>query len=366
MSFRRVLIANRGVIAVRIARTLRRMGIGVVAVYSDADRYAPHVMEAEAAVRLGPAPAAGGYLRGGAILEAARQTGAAAIHPGYGFLSENAEFAGRCEEAGIAFIGPTARQMRDFGLKHTARAIAETNGVPLLPGTGLLADAATALREATRIGYPVMLKSTAGGGGIGMRRAANPDELAGASQAVERLPRNNFKDSGLFLEKLVARARHVEVQIFGDGRGEVVALGERDCSLQRRNQKVIEETPAPGLPPAMRGALADTALRLGRAASYRSAGTVEFVLDDADGRFYFLEVNTRIQVEHGITEEVTGVDLVEWMVRLAGGALPPLATLLAENPQTGAVQARSNTLAGSLPGAAVEARLYAEDPARGF
>ena len=350
--FRRVLIANRGVIAVRISRTLRRLGIEPVAVYSDADRYAPHVVGAAAAVRLGPAPAAESYLRVDAILEAARATGAEAIHPGYGFLSENADFAASCEAAGIAFVGPTPQQMRDFGLKHTARAIAEASGVPLLPGTGLLADAAAALREAARIGYPVMLKSTAGGGGIGMRRADNPDELAAAYEAVQRLARNNFKESGLFLEKLVSRARHVEVQIFGDGRGEVVALGERDCSLQRRNQKVIEETPAPGLSPEVRGALAETAVRLGRAASYRSAGTVEFVLDAADGQFYFLEVNTRIQVEHGITEEVTGVDLVEWMVRLASGDLPPLASL--------------PVISSGPAGHAIEARLYAEDPARGF
>ncbi|HEY8924656.1 MAG TPA: urea carboxylase, partial [Polyangia bacterium] len=312
------------------------------------------VLGAAAAVRLGPAPAAESYLRVEAILEAARATGAEAIHPGYGFLSENADFAARCEAAEIAFVGPTPQQMRDFGLKHTARAIAESSGVPLLPGTGLLPDAATALREAARIGYPVMLKSTAGGGGIGMRRAANPEELAAAYEAVERLARNNFKESGLFLEKLVARARHVEVQIFGDGRGEVVALGERDCSLQRRNQKVIEETPAPGLSPAVRRALAETAVRLGRAASYRSAGTVEFVLDAADGQFYFLEVNTRIQVEHGITEEVTGVDLVEWMVRLAAGALPALGPLALPLSSRGP------------DGHAIEARLYAEDPARAF
>jgi urea carboxylase len=348
MPFRKVLIANRGAIATRIARTLRRMGIAPVAVYSDADRYAPHVLQADVAVRLGPAPAADSYLRADAILDAARSTGAEAIHPGYGFLSENAEFAARCEAAGIAFIGPTPQQMRDFGLKHTARAMAQAAGVPLLAGTGLLADVEQALREAARIGYPVMLKSTAGGGGIGMRRCASPEELSAGYQAVERLARANFKDSGLFLEKLVTRARHVEVQIFGDGQGTVVALGERDCSLQRRNQKVIEETPAPGLNEETRRALADAAVRLGRAAHYRSAGTVEFVVDADSGAVSFLEVNTRIQVEHGVTEEVTGIDIVAWMVRLAAGDRPELEAALPPS------------------GAAIEARIYAEDPGRGF
>ncbi|MEO8214900.1 MAG: biotin carboxylase N-terminal domain-containing protein, partial [Myxococcales bacterium] len=364
MAFRKVLIANRGAIAVRILRTLRRMGIAPVAVYSDADRYAPHVLQADTAVRLGPPPAADSYLRGDAIIAAARATGAEAIHPGYGFLSENAEFAARCEEEGLAFIGPTPRQMREFGLKHTARAMAEASGVPLLPGTGLLSNLDEAQREAARIGFPVMLKSTAGGGGIGMRRCASAAELADGYETVARLARTNFKDAGLYLEKLVERARHVEVQIFGDGAGEILALGERDCSVQRRNQKVLEETPAPGLGVGVRRELAAAAVSLGRAARYRSAGTVEFVMDAATGRFYFLEVNTRIQVEHGITEEVTGVDLVEWMVRLACGDLPPLATLLVENPHTGTFHARA--IARPLPGAAVEARLYAEDPARGF
>ncbi len=349
MLFRKVLIANRGAIATRISRTLRRLGIAPIAVYSDADRYAPHVLEADAAVYLGPAPASESYLRGDAIIEAARSTGAQAIHPGYGFLSENADFAERCEQAGIAFIGPTPRQMRDFGLKHTAREIAESSGVPLLPGSGLLADVAEAQREAARIGFPVMLKSTAGGGGIGMRRCDSAAELSDGYETVARLARTNFKDAGLYLEKLVERARHVEVQIFGDGAGEVVALGERDCSLQRRNQKVIEETPAPGLGQAVRQALGAAAVGLGRSAHYRSAGTVEFVMDAATNAFYFLEVNTRIQVEHGITEEVTGVDLVEWMVRLAAGQLPRLTMLSAETK-----------------GFAIEARLYAEDPARGF
>ena len=347
--FRRVLIANRGVIACRILRTLRRMGVGGVAVYSDADRHAPHVAMAEQAVRLGPAPAAQSYLDVDKIIAAARATGAEAIHPGYGFLSENAAFAEACERAGLAFIGPTPAQVRDFGLKHVARERARALGVPLLPGTELLTSLDQARAEARRLGYPVMLKSTAGGGGIGMRRCDDEAELMAGYGAVETLGRANFKHAGLYLEKLVVRARHVEVQIFGDGQGGVLTLGERDCSLQRRNQKVIEETPAPGLAAGMADALAAAAAQLGRAARYRSAGTVEFVLDADAGTFHFLEVNTRIQVEHGITEEVTGVDLIEWMVRLAAGDLPAL-----------------DTLSPRPSGAAMEARLYAEDPQRQF
>jgi urea carboxylase len=350
--FSKVLVANRGVIATRIFRTLRRMGVGSVAVYSEADASAPHVLAADEAVGIGAPPPAESYLRGDAILAAARATGAEAVHPGYGFLAENADFAAACEAAGLAFIGPTPEQMRAFGLKHTARALAAANGVPLLPGTDILAGVDEALRAAEAVGYPVMLKSTAGGGGIGMRRCRDAAELAGAYAAVDRLARSHFKQAGLYLEKLVARARHVEVQIFGDGAGAVLALGERDCSLQRRNQKVVEETPAPGLSAETRAGLLEAAARLGRAARYRSAGTVEFVLDAAPaagGAYYFLEVNTRIQVEHGVTEEVTGVDLVEWMVRLAAGDLPDLAAR--------APRAR---------GASIQARLYAEDPQRDF
>ncbi len=350
--FKKVLVANRGAIALRIMRTLRRLGVGSVAVYSEADASAPHVLAADEAVPIGgPAPA-DSYLRADRIIAAARGRGAEAIHPGYGFLAENAEFAASCEAAGIAFIGPTPEQMRAFGLKHTARALAQESGVPLLPGTELLASADAALKAAEVIGYPVMLKSTAGGGGIGMRRCDDAGALADSYAAVERLARANFKNAGLFLEKLVTRARHVEVQIFGDGAGGVLALGERDCSLQRRNQKVIEETPAPHLPPAVREAMLAAATRLGEAAAYRSAGTVEFIVDAErldDGAFYFLEVNTRIQVEHGITEEVTGVDLVAWMVRLAAGELPPLADIVP-----------------GARGAALEARLYAEDPRKQF
>ena len=345
--FDTVLIANRGAIACRIIRTLRALGLRSVAVYSEADVDSAHVAQADVAVCIGPAPAAQSYLDAERILAAARETGAGAIHPGYGFLSENAGFAEACEAAGIAFIGPTPAQMRAFGLKHTARALAELHRVPLLPGSGLLPDLAAARAEALRIGYPVMLKSTAGGGGIGMRLIRSEAELAPAFEAVERLARANFKDTGLFLEKFVERARHIEVQLFGDGRGKVVTLGERDCSAQRRNQKVIEETPAPGLDAATRSALLGAAKRLGQAVGYRSAGTVEFVLDADTGAFYFLEVNTRLQVEHGVTEQVTGIDLVAWMVRLARG---DDFALEAPAPR----------------GASIQVRLYAEDPARNF
>ncbi|HET6788553.1 MAG TPA: urea carboxylase, partial [Aquabacterium sp.] len=289
------------------------------------------------------------YLRADTILEIALRTGAQAIHPGYGFLSENPDFAQACEAAGIAFIGPSADQMRAFGLKHTARELATTHAVPLLPGSGLLSDVADARAQAQRIGYPVMLKSTAGGGGIGMRLLRSEAELAEAFASVQRLASANFKDAGLFLEKFVERARHIEVQVFGDGQGTVVALGERDCSVQRRNQKVIEETPAPGLSAAQREALHATAVRLAQAVNYRSAGTVEFVVDADSGRFYFLEVNTRLQVEHGVTEQVYGVDLVEWMVRLASGDLPALAEQVL-----------------TPHGAAIQVRLYAEDPGKNF
>jgi urea carboxylase len=245
--FSKVLIANRGAIACRVIRTLRRMNIASVAVYSDADKHSLHVQQADEAIHLGPAPAAQSYLDADKIIAAARATGAQAIHPGYGFLSENAGFADACHAAGIVFIGPTGDQMRTFGLKHAARALAQKFAVPLLPGSELLRGESHARDEASRIGYPVMLKSTAGGGGIGMSLIRKPSELAAAFSAVERLAKNNFKEGGVFLEKFVEQARHIEVQIFGDSRGHVVAIGERDCSVQRRNQKVIEETPAPGL-----------------------------------------------------------------------------------------------------------------------
>jgi urea carboxylase len=347
--FRKVLIANRGEIACRVIQTLRRLGIGSVAVYSEADRHARHVQMADEAVEIGPPPARESYLQTERILAAARQTGAQAIHPGYGFLSENAEFAEACEAEGIAFVGPTAAQIRQFGLKHTSREIAEQCGVPLLPGTGLLGSAEEALAEAEKIGYPVMIKSTAGGGGIGMQLAQDAGELTAKFETVRNLGRNNFKDDGLFLEKFVPVARHIEVQIFGDGLGRVVALGERDCSTQRRNQKVIEETPAPGLSEEQRAALCAAAVKLGEAVGYRSAGTVEFVYDVRAGQFYFLEVNTRLQVEHGITELVTGLDLVEWMLMVAAGQPPALASYR-----------------HSPTGSSIQVRIYAEDPGRNF
>jgi urea carboxylase len=347
--FTKVLIANRGAIACRIIRTLQRLGIRSVAVYSDVDRYSRHVQSADEAVHVGAAPAAESYLNQQRIIDAAIACGAQAIHPGYGFLSENAAFAERCEAAGIAFIGPTPAQMRDFGLKHTARALARQHQVPLLPGSGLLDDVEHAHRTAERIGYPVMLKSTAGGGGIGMQLCRSDAELRDAFRSVERLARSNFSQGGVFVEKYVERARHIEVQIFGNGLGTVVTLGERDCSVQRRNQKVIEETPAPNLSDATRAQLCDCAQRLGVAVAYRSAGTVEFVYDDAAGQFYFLEVNTRLQVEHGVTEEVTGIDLVEWMIRVAANEPPDLSSYR-HAPR----------------GHAVQVRLYAEDPAHNF
>ncbi|MFA6961518.1 MAG: urea carboxylase [Opitutaceae bacterium] len=346
--FTKVLIANRGAIACRVIRTLKKMGIASVSVYSDADRHSLHVSQADEAVHIGPSPAAQSYLDADKILAVAKQTGAQAIHPGYGFLSENAAFVEACEAAGIAFIGPRAAQMRQLGPKHSARALAKAHGVPLLPGTDLLPDLATAQSEAARIGYPVMLKSTGGGGGIGMQLIRKPAELALAFESVVRLAKNNFKDGGVFLEKFVEHARHIEVQILGDSHGHVVALGERDCSVQRRNQKVVEETPAPGLTAAQRTELLACAARLGTAAGYTNAGTVEFVYDNATGHFYFLEVNTRLQVEHGVTEEVTGVDLVEWMIRAAAGEL----------------DLRNYTPAAT--GASIQVRLYAEDAGKNF
>ncbi len=345
--FAKVLIANRGVIACRIIRTLRRMGIASVAVYSEADAHSLHVLEADEAVLLGPAPATESYLAVDKVLAAARQTNAEAIHPGYGFLSENVAFARACEGAGVRFIGPRPEHVEAFALKHTARALAEQAGVPILGGTGVLRTLEEALAGAARLTYPVMLKSSGGGGGIGMRVCAAPEALAEAWEPALRLSQGNFGDSGLFLEKYVPRARHIEVQLFGDGAGEVIALGERDCSAQRRHQKVLEETPAPNLAAATRSAMLQAAVLLGKSVNYANAGTVEFIYDEDTREFYFLEVNTRLQVEHGVTEQVTGIDLVEWMVLQAAGELPPLKT-----PPT--------------CGASIEARIYAEDPAKNF
>jgi urea carboxylase len=358
MSFDTLLVANRGEIAVRIIRTARRLGLRTVAVYSDPDRPAPHVRLADRAVRIGPAPARDSYLRAGRILEAAAEAGAGAVHPGYGFLSEDAGFARLVEEAGLVFVGPAPAHLGLFGAKHTARAAAEAAGVPLLPGTGLLPDLGAALAAADRIGYPVMLKATGGGGGIGMRACHNMDQLTDAWASVARTATafgsgdreehgNGPAPGQLFLERLVEHARHVEVQVFGDGTGRVVTLGDRDCTLQRRNQKVIEEAPAPGLPDLVRKQLAEAAVALCSSVDYRSAGTVEFVYDAARGEAAFLEVNTRLQVEHPVTEARYGVDLVEWMLRLARGERD-----VVRDP-------------GPPAGHAVEARVYAEDPARG-
>ncbi|UEH09901.1 urea carboxylase [Pseudomonas sp. HN8-3] len=347
--FEKLLIANRGAIACRILRTLRELQVKGIAVYAEADAASLHIQQADEAYSLGEGAAAATYLAVEKILATAKACGAKAIHPGYGFLSENAAFAQACENAGIAFVGPTPEQLRVFGLKHTARALAKHHQIPLLEGTELLDSLDTALLAAETVGYPVMLKSTAGGGGIGMRVCRNATELSESFEAVKRLGQNNFSDAGVFIEKYIEHARHLEVQVFGDGLGEVIALGVRDCSVQRRNQKVLEETPAPNLPDGMAEALCTAAITLAKAVNYRSAGTVEFIFDSADGRFYFLEVNTRLQVEHGVTEQVWGVDLVRWMVQLAAGELPALSELKL-HPQ----------------GHAIQARLYAEDPGKGF
>jgi urea carboxylase len=350
--FRRVLVANRGEIACRIIRTLDRLGIESVAVHSDADRYAPHVRMASQAVAIGASAAAESYLNAGRVLAAARESGAEAIHPGYGFLSENAEFAEASASAAIIFIGPTPQQMRLFGLKHTARAAAEAAGVPLAPGSSLVADAAAAQAEAARIGFPVMLKGTAGGGGIGLQRCHDAAELGAAFERTQRLAARNFGNAGVFLERWIARGRHIEVQIFGDGAGRVLALGERDCSVQRRHQKLLEETPPPGIRDSVLHDIRAAAVRLCESVHYANAGTVEFIYDVDTEAFYFLEVNTRLQVEHGITEAVTGIDLVEWMIGQASG-----------NRRWAAKFAQA---APAQQGVAIEARLYAEDPAQGF
>jgi urea carboxylase len=346
MNFDTVLVANRGAIATRIIRTLRRMGLRSVAVYSEADAGSLHVSQADIAVCIGPAPAAESYLNIPAILKAAKDTGAGAIHPGYGFLAENTDFAEACTAAGIAFIGPTPENIRTFGLKHSARALAADHGVPLAPGTGLLTDEEEAASAARDIGFPVILKATAGGGGIGMRICEDEAAVRQGFAAVARLGEGNFGDAGVFLERYIGRARHIEVQIFGDGMGRIMPLGERDCSLQRRNQKVVEEAPAPLLSDAKRAELIAAAVRLGEAAHYRSAGTVEFLFDADRQEFFFLEMNTRLQVEHGVTEEVMGIDLVEWMIRGAAGDF----TFLDRAPPV-------------PQGHSVQVRLYAEDPA---
>ncbi|WP_180135836.1 urea carboxylase [Acinetobacter sp. YH12070] len=348
--FKTVLIANRGEIAVRAIRTLKKLGVKSVAVYSETDRYAQHVLDADVAVSLEGVKPAETYLSIEKLIQAAKQTGAEAIFPGYGFLSESADFARACEENNIAFMGPTAEQILEFGLKHRARELAAAANVPMTPGTGLLASLDEALASAAEIGYPIMLKSTAGGGGIGLTRCDDEQSLKDAYESVKRLGEQFFKDAGVFLERFVDKARHVEVQIFGDGLGQVVAFGERDCSLQRRNQKVVEETPAPHLPEATRQKLHRAAVELGQLVKYRSAGTVEFIYDAARDEVYFLEVNTRLQVEHPVTEMVTGLDLIECMLKVAAGDALDWEKLSNIQPN----------------GAAIEVRIYAEDPVKNF
>ena len=349
--FNKILIANRGAIATRVIRSLKKMNIKSVAVFNQADADSLHVQHADESFSLGEGRAADTYLNQDKLFEIITMTGADAVHPGYGFLSENPDFVKRCEANGIAFIGPTTDQMNSFGLKHTARELAEENKIPLLPGTDLLESVADAVQQAEVIGYPIMLKSTAGGGGIGMQLCWSKEELEKAYDSVKRLSESNFSNSGVFIEKFIEYARHIEVQVFGDGKGKALSLGERDCSTQRRNQKVIEETPAPNLTDIVRKKLHETAVRLVEAVDYKNAGTVEFVYDQKSEQFYFLEVNTRLQVEHGVTEQVFNVDLVEWMVKQAAGELGDLGKL-AEN-------LHSN-------GCAIQARVYAEDPNKNF
>lgn len=349
--FNKVLIANRGAIAVRVIKTLKKIGIGSVAIYSEADAHAPHVTMADEAWPLGEGAAAQTYLDQNKIFDVLHKSGAQAVHPGYGFLSENADFCRALTERGIVFIGPTPEQMIAFGLKHEARALAQQSGVPLLPGTGLLPSLDAAVHEAHIIGYPVMLKSTAGGGGIGMQICGDEQQLRNSWQSIKRLSANNFANEGVFLEKYIEVARHIEVQIFGDGKGDVIVLGDRDCSTQRRHQKVIEEAPAPNIPAEVRQRLHECAAQLVSAVQYRGAGTVEFIYDRKEDYFYFLEVNTRLQVEHGVTELIYRIDLVEWMVRLAAGEMTPFSEIKSSlRPQ----------------GHAIQARIYAENPARDF
>ncbi len=344
----KLLVANRGEIACRIQRTAQRLGIRTVAVYSEADRYAPHVEMADERYFLGGNAAAESYLNIPKILAAAQATGAEAIHPGYGFLSENPAFARAVEGAGIIFIGPSADAMERLGNKVTAKALARSVGVPLVPGTEKALTDGEALAEAERIGFPLLIKAAAGGGGKGMRQVTSAAELREALQRARSEAQAAFGDPSIFLEKYIQQPRHVEIQVFADHHGNAVHLFERECSIQRRHQKVIEEAPAPTLSESTRQAMAEAALRLVRAAGYTQAGTVEFIVD-AEERFYFLEVNTRLQVEHPVTEAITGIDLVEWQLRIAQGEAIPY-------PQE----------AITRHGHAIEARIYAEDPRAGF
>jgi acetyl/propionyl-CoA carboxylase alpha subunit len=349
-----LLIANRGEIARRIIRTARQMGLRTVAVYSEADAGAPHVAEADVAVAIGPPPARESYLRADVILEAARSMGAEAIHPGYGFLSENADFAEAVMAAGLVWVGPPPAAIRAMGLKDAAKRLMAAAGVPVTPGyLGDDQSPAVLAREAAAIGFPVLIKAVAGGGGKGMRRVDAAGEFAGALEAAKREAASSFGDNRVLLERYASHPRHIEVQVFGDTLGNVVHLFERDCSLQRRHQKVIEEAPAPGMDAATRQTLCAAAVRAAQAVNYAGAGTVEFIADASEGlradRIWFMEMNTRLQVEHPVTEAITGLDLVEWQLRVASGEPLPLT----QDQIT-------------LTGHAMEARLYAEDPAKGF
>ena len=346
--FKKILVANRGEIAVRVIRACREMGIGTVAVYSEADRKSLHVRFADEAATLGPAPASESYLRIDRVVEAARATGAQAVHPGYGFLSENPAFARAVAEAGLTFIGPPPDAMELLGSKTAARDLAAGAGLPVVPGSDDLPSLDAARQTAERIGFPVMLKAAAGGGGKGMRLVRSGDELESAWRTARSEAQNAFGDPSLYVEKLIERPRHVEIQILGDRHGNLVYLGERECSLQRRHQKVMEECPSPAMDEALRKRMGETAVRIGKLAGYWNAGTVEFLLD-AERNYYFLEVNARLQVEHPVTELVTGIDLVKEQIRVAAGK--PLGFAQEQ------VQMR---------GAAIECRISAEDPARDF
>jgi 3-methylcrotonyl-CoA carboxylase alpha subunit len=347
--FSKILIANRGEIACRVIKTARRMGIATVAVYSEADANARHVRLADEAVLIGPPPARESYLRGDKILEAARGTGAQAVHPGYGFLSENDAFAEACAATGVAFIGPPAAAIRAMGSKSAAKALMATAGVPLTPGYhGDNQDGAFLADEAAKIGYPVLIKASAGGGGKGMRRVDAAADFAAALASCQREARNAFGNDQVLVEKYVLKPRHIEIQVFGDTHGDCVYLFERDCSVQRRHQKVLEEAPAPGMTRERRAAMGQAAVNAAKAVGYVGAGTVEFIANP-DGSFYFMEMNTRLQVEHPVTEMITGLDLVEWQLRVAAGERLPL---------------RQDQL--SIDGHAIEARIYAEDPDKGF
>ena len=347
--FKKILIANRGEIACRVMRTARRLGIRTVAVHSEADRDALHVEMADEAVCIGPAPARQSYLRADRIVRAALETGAEAVHPGYGFLSENAAFAHRLARAGVVFIGPGAPAIAAMGDKIKAKRLARRAGVNVIPGPAeAIGDARAAVRAARSLGYPVMLKAAAGGGGRGMRIAGNDSEARDGWRSAAREAKLSFGDGRIFIETYVERPRHIEVQILADGHASIVQLGERECSIQRRHQKIIEEAPSPFIGPETRRAMGEQAVALARAVGYVSAGTVEFVVD-AERNFYFLEMNTRLQVEHPVTEMITGLDLVEQMIRVAAGER--------------LVFAQADV---RLDGWAVEARVYAEDPSRGF